>query len=123
MILSAYEMNQRIEQQARKAQAATPLHSAAEAAMDCDGDEDQAEEVRRRAQHEADPCPVDAPEVAHADLGKAYRDAVPGPADFLVPGRVSPEMFRQGPAVTGEAAYSPRLRPRPPGRRPSPPRR
>jgi hypothetical protein len=68
VILSAYEIDQRIEQQAReralKAQAVTPQHSAAEAAMDCDGDEDQAEELRQRIGHQAEPELVDAPEVS-----------------------------------------------------------
>lgn len=110
VILSAYEMNQRIEQQAReralKAQAATPLHTAAEAGMEGqDGDEDQAEEVRERVRHLADPYPPDAPEVAHADLGKLFRDAVNVPTGYPLPGHVSPEAFRRGPVTAGEAAY------------------
>ena len=62
----------------------TPQHSA------CEGAEDAAEEAgpgeaerrRQRVQHQAEPYPAAAPEVAHADLGKlsdraakAYRDA------------------------------------------------
>ena len=112
-MLTPFELEQRLEQRARilKAEALTPQHAAAEAAMGaCDDEEDQAEEaeeVRRRVQHEADPYLHDAPEVAHADLGKRFDQAYDTPAGYPQMGAVSPETFRRGPIVTGEAAYGP----------------
>ncbi len=106
-----YEIEQRIAQQALKAEALTPQHSAAEAAMG-GGDDDEAEEaerLRRRVQHLADPYsePTEAPEVAHVDVGKLYRQAVNVPTGFPPFGHVNPEAFRRGPVTAGQAAYSP----------------
>jgi hypothetical protein len=97
----------------------TPQHSAAEAALDVpDDDEDQAEEARRRVQHEADPYPADAPEV-HDGLGKAYRDAVPGPGNFPVPSPVDMTGFQRPPLTAGQPAASPDWEP--PRQSPLPP--
>jgi hypothetical protein len=88
-------------------QALTPQHAAAEAAMDgCDDDEDQAEEVRRRVRHLADPGQPGVPEVAEADLGKRFSQAFDVPSGYPAPGRMDPEAFRRGAIVAGEAAYS-----------------
>lgn len=111
VILSDFEWNQRLERQAReravKAAALTPQHAAAEAAMDCDGDEGQAEEVRERIRHQAEPEPVDAPEVVHADLDKMFRDAANAPSGYPPFGHVNAEAFRRGPITADHAAYSP----------------
>ena len=74
--------------------------------------EDQDGLARRRrehVQHEVDPYMHEAPEVAHLDVGKLYRQALDVPAhpDFPAPGPISPEAFRRGPVDAGEAAYSP----------------
>ena len=61
-----------------------------------DGEEDQAEEARRRVQHQAEPYPPDVPEVAHADLGKLYRQAVNAPDGYPPFGHVNPEAFPPG---------------------------
>jgi hypothetical protein len=71
----------------------------------CDDEEDQAEEARRRVEHEADPYLHEAPEVAEADLGKRFSQAFDVPSGYPAPGRVDPEAFRRGPIVAGEAAY------------------
>lgn len=86
----------------------TPQHSAAEAAVDADGDED-AERLRRRIQHEADPYlhEDDLPEVAHADLPKAFDQAVNVPEGYPPMRPVHAEDFRRAPATAGHAAYSP----------------
>lgn len=111
-MLTPYEIEQRIAQRAQmsKAEALTPAHSAAEAAMGTGDDDDEAEaaeRLRRRIQHEADLYPPEVPEVAHADLGKLYRQAVNVPEGYPPFGHVNPEAFRRGPITGGEAAYSP----------------
>jgi hypothetical protein len=101
---------------ALKAEALTPQHSAAEAAVDA-GDEDGEDAKRRRRehiQHEVDPYPVDMPEVAHADLPKAFDQAVDVPEGYPPLRPVHAEQFRKGPATAGHAAYSPGYAP--PGR-------
>jgi hypothetical protein len=88
-----------------KAEALTPLHAASEAMHDAGGD-DEAERRRRRVQHEADPYPVEAPEVAVADLDKAFRqasDVATGYPPMAPP--LSADMFRRGPVTSGEASY------------------
>jgi hypothetical protein len=110
-MLTPYEFEQRIAQRERalKAEALTPQHSAAEAAMGGAG-EDEAEEAgerRERVQHLADPVPPEVPEVAHVDLGKVYRDAADAPSGYGSFGPVNPEAFRRGPVTEGHAAYSP----------------
>lgn len=107
-----FETDQLIARQARarkaaEAEAATPLHSAAEAELGGTGEQDEAMQRRRRLQHQVDPYPPEVPEVAHADLGKLYRDAVDVPAGYPSFGPVNPEQFRRGPVTPGEAAYSP----------------
>ena len=62
-MLTRSQIDRLYAQQALKAEALTPQHSAAGAAVDADDVED-AERRRRRVQHEADPYPVEAPEVA-----------------------------------------------------------
>lgn len=87
----------------------TPQHAAAEAAQEADGT-DAAEQRRRRVQHEADPYPVDVPEVAEvdlADLGKRFTQAVDTPGGYPPMRPVSAEDFRRRPATAGHAAYSP----------------
>lgn len=108
-MLTPWEIDLRIEKQERAARDAglTPRHSAAAAGLEAgDGeDDDEAEEVRRRVQHQAEPYPPDAPEVVHADLDKAYRQAFDAPTGYPGMARVSPEAFRRGPIAAGEAAY------------------
>jgi len=109
-MLTRGELDQRYEERARvlKAQAVTPQHSACEAAEDADA----AERRRRRVQHEADPYPVEAPEVVEADLDKVYRQASDAPTGYppMVP-VVSPEDFRKGPITADHAAYGPGYQP------------
>ncbi len=106
-MLTPWEVDLRIAKQERAARDAglTPQHSAAAAGLEAgDDDEDQADEVRRRIQHEANLLPPDAPEVAHADLGKIHRP-VNVPEGYPPFGHVSAEAFRRGPVTAGEAAY------------------
>jgi hypothetical protein len=105
-MLTPGEIDRIIEQRALKAEALTPAHSAAEAAMGGeDDDEGQAEELRRRIQHQAEPYPLEVPEVAEADLGKRYSQAWDAPSGYPPLRQVSAEEFRRGPVTAGEAAY------------------
>jgi hypothetical protein len=108
-MLTPYEIDRRCAELALKTGAPTPGHVAAEGAVD--GQEpDEAEQRRLRFQHLADPLaePAEVPEVAVADLDKAYRDgqAFQPPAGYPEPRRVSAEEFRRGPLAAGHAAYS-----------------
>jgi hypothetical protein len=109
-MLSAFEVEQRLDQRARvlKAEALTPQHSAAEAATDAQAVAD-AERRRRRVQHEVDPYPDDTAEAVEAvepDLDKRYRQAQDTPTGYPPLGPVSPEVFRRGPVTADHAAYS-----------------
>jgi hypothetical protein len=122
-VLTPYEIGQRIAQRAQmsKAEALTPAHSAAEAAMGTGDDDDEAEaakRLRRRVQHEADLYPPEVPEVAHADLGKLYRQAVNVPEGYPPFGHVNPEAFRRGLSPAARRRTAP-VTTRPPGRCPS----
>jgi hypothetical protein len=115
MVLSRHEIDRKFDEQSRLSKTAQPLtpgHAAAEAANEYAAANEEAAEAerrRRRIQHEVDPYLHEAPEVASFDVGKVYRDAlnVPEHPDFPAPGPVNPEMFRRGPVVAGESAYSP----------------
>ncbi len=93
---------------ALKAEAVTPLHAAAAAGLDA-RDADEAERRRQRVQHEADPYlhEDDLPEVAHADLSKAFNQAVDVPEGYPPMRPVRAEEFRRGPLTAGQEAYSP----------------
>src|SRR5690349_12175239 len=105
-MLTPWEVDLHIEQQALKAQAITPQHATVEGAMDgAGGGEDQAGEARRRVQHLAEPYPPDMPKVAEADVDQLFNQAVNVPTGYPRPGHVSPEAFRRGPVDAGEAAY------------------
>jgi hypothetical protein len=106
-VLTPWEINRKIDKRARvlkAAQAATPLHSACEAAEDTDG-EPEAERRRARIQHLAEPYPPEVPEVAAADLDKAYREASDVPSGYPLMEPVNPEMFRRGPVRAGQSAH------------------
>jgi hypothetical protein len=82
----------------------TPGHSAAEGAMDAmngqdHGEVSEAEQLRRRVQHEVDP--VDVPEVDVAELGKRYDQAFGVPSGYPAFRPVHAEQFRTGPATPG----------------------
>jgi hypothetical protein len=113
-MLTPWEVERRREQlraAALKAQALTPAHAAAEGALGAaepEEPEGAEREARERIRHLADPYAPDAPEVAHADLGKRYDQAYEVPAGHPAPlGPVSPESFRRGPLTAGEGAYGP----------------
>jgi hypothetical protein len=102
---------------ALKAEAVTPQHSAAEAAVDAEDVEDAKRRRRERIQHEVDPVDPylhDAPEAAHADLPKAYDQAVDVPEGYPPLRPVHAEQFRKRPVTASHAAYSPGYGP--PGR-------
>jgi hypothetical protein len=93
---------------ALKAGALTPQHSAAEAAVDADAEGDNdADRLRRRIQHEAEPYPIEVPEVDCADLGKRYREAFDTPDGYPPMRMVDAEQFRRRPVAAGHAADSP----------------
>ena len=88
----------------RARDALTPLHAAAEAGT---GEAAEAEQDRERIRH-ADPYPPDAPEVAHADLGKfRTTEAVSVPTGYPQPAQVSVEDFRRGPITADHYNYGP----------------
>ena len=93
---------------AQAARSLTPGHAAAEGALDADDENERARRRRERVQHEVDPYMHEAPEVASFDVGKMYRDGLDMPANPGYPAMrpVSPEAFRRGPVIAGEAAYS-----------------
>lgn len=116
MILSSFELasaeirkaaERRAAQQA--GEALTPAHAACEGALGQDDDE-RALEQARRVQHQADP----AGEVAAPDIGKAFRDAFPGPAGYPAPSVMSPgrgpdhPIPHQGQPAAAAAAAVPR---------------
>ncbi len=115
MIPSAFEVvNKQLRREAEErtaqqqaGEAITPQHAACEGAVDGNDDE-RAREQARRVQHEADPLPPAAPEVAEADLDKTFRDASPGPGAYPAPSAMSPG---RGPVhldlTPGHAAPSP----------------
>ncbi len=104
-MLTRYQVDRQFAAQALKAEALTPQHSAAEAGMD---DEETARRRRDRVQHEADPYlhEEDLPEVAHADLPKAFDQAVDVPSGYPAMRPVCAEEFRRGPLTAGQEAYS-----------------
>jgi hypothetical protein len=111
-MLTPFETQQILDRQARervfKAQAqardaAPPPHSAAEGLADL-GEAGEDERRRERIRH-ADPYPPDAPEVAHADLGKRFTDAIDVPTGYPPMRPVSAEMFRDGPVTADHASY------------------
>jgi len=80
----------------------TPGHSAAEGAVEAGTGEDAKRRHRERIQHEVDPVDPylhDAPEVAHADLPKAYDQAVDVPEGYPPLRPVHAEQFRRAPAT------------------------
>jgi hypothetical protein len=105
-MLTPAQIDKKFAARALKAEALTPGHSAAEGAV---GADDDAEQLRRRVQHEADPYlhEDDLPEVARADLGKRYNEAFDVPSGYPPMRTVDAEQFRRGPITVGEAAYSP----------------
>jgi hypothetical protein len=94
----------------------TPGHTAAAAAVEAGTEDEVARRHREHVQHEVDPYLHEAPEVAHLDLRKAYRDAVDLPVN---PGYPAPGPmgnwgdFRREPLVSDHAAYSPGYDPSP----------
>jgi len=118
-MLSPFEIQQRLDQQARErvlkaqAQVPTPAHSAAIAANEYAGDlADNADTQRQRSrvQHEVDPYAEHddvrvMDEAALADLGKRFRDAADMPSGYPVMGPVSAEQFRDGPITADHASY------------------
>ena len=72
-----------------------------------EGEEGRAAVLRRRIQHQAEPYPPEAPEVAEADLGKRYNQAHDIPSGYPQPARVTAGDFRRGPITGDHAAYSP----------------
>lgn len=107
-MLTTYQMDRQFAAQALKAEALTPQHSAAEAAQEAD-EAGRAERRRQRVQHEADPYlhEADLPEVAHADLPKAFNQAVDVPEGYPPMRPVHAEQFRRGPVAAGHEANSP----------------
>jgi hypothetical protein len=107
-MLSRWEVDRQFAARALalKAEALTPAHAAAEGAVEAEGDED-AKRRRRRVQHEAEPYPIEVPEVDCADLGKRYREAFDTPDGYPPMRLVDAEQFRRGPATAGHAADSP----------------
>jgi hypothetical protein len=105
-MLTRSQIDKKFAARALKAEALTPGHAAAEGAMD---DEETARRRRERVQHEADPYlhEEDLPEVAQADLPKAFNQAFDTPAGYPSMRTVNAEQFRRGPIADGEAAYSP----------------
>jgi len=105
-MLTRYQVDRQFAAQALKAEALTPQHSAAEAAVSAEGDEGAKRSLRERIQHEADPYlhEDDLPEVAQADLPKAFDQAVNVPEGYPPMRPVRAEDFRRGP-LTGHAAY------------------
>lgn len=97
---------------ALKSEGLTSQHSAAEAAVDAEDDDDAKRRRREHIQHEVDPYLHEAPGVAHADLGKAYDQAVDVPEGYPPLRPVHAEQFRRG-RSRGEP---PRLRAARPGR-------
>jgi hypothetical protein len=92
----------------------TPQHSAAEAGQAADearGGEDAKRRRRERIQHEADPVDPylhEAPEVAYADLPKAYDQAVNVPEGYPPMRPVHAEQFRQERVTPGQPMPVPR---------------
>jgi hypothetical protein len=110
-MLSRAEIDRKFAQQAQvlKSGTPTPAHAAAEAAVDAE-DGEGAVRRRERIQHEVDsvdPYLHDAPEVAHADLPKAFDQAVNVPEGYPPMRPMHAEQFRRGPATAGHAADSP----------------
>ena len=98
---------------ALKAEALTPAHAAAEGAVEAEDGEDAKRRRRERIQHEVDPVDPggpylhEVPEIAHADVPKAFNQAVDVPEGYPPLRPVHAEQFRRGPATEGHAAYSP----------------
>jgi len=102
------EIDQMYARQALKAaQVLTPAHAAAEGAVEAAVEDELARRRREHVQHEADPVPPEAPEVAEVRLGKRFTQAYdPTEAGYPVPATISPDQFRRGPVTTGQASYS-----------------
>lgn len=110
-MLTKSQIDKKFAEQALKAEALTPQHSAAEAGLDAEDTEGpgEAERRRERVQHLAEPYPPDLPEVDEldcAEMGKRYRQAADTPVGYPSMGSVDPERFRRGP-LAGHAALSP----------------
>lgn len=110
-MLTRSQIDKRIAERALKAEDLTPGHAAARAGLGIEDGEtaDEAERRRRRVQHEADPYlhEGDLPEVAHADLPKAFNQAFDTPDGYPPMHLVNAEEFRRPPIADGRAAYSP----------------
>jgi hypothetical protein len=71
------EIDQMYTRRALKAAGSlTPGHAAAESTVEAADEDELARRRREHVQHEAEPYPDDAPEVAHADLGKRLQRRV-----------------------------------------------
>jgi len=96
-----------------KTGAPTPGHAAAEGAV-CADDPDETDLAERRRlgiQHEADPYPAEAPEVARADLGKVHGGLYTFPPDYPVPDQVDVTDFQRPPLAAGHQVLSPGYEP------------
>jgi hypothetical protein len=109
LMLTRSQIDRKIAERALKAEALTPQHSAAEAAVGA-GDDEDAKRRRDRVRHEADPYPADVPEVAEvdlADLGKRFTQAADVPEGYPPMRPVHAEDFRRAPIAADHQANSP----------------
>lgn len=112
-MLTKLEIDKKFAGRALKAaEALTPAHAAAEAALDADGTEcpDEAELRRERIQHLVDPYPPDLPEVDQldcAEIGKRFNQAFDAPDGYPPLRPVNAEQFRRPPVAAGHVANSP----------------